>query len=109
MASKIHPSKKVSKLLYLTDVLYLIAEFVTDLNCYLTILLLSESNQAKPSSSVDPNSSANQLTDKSVPLDQTSSVNDQPILQDEWGSTGYYDEYTGKDIIIKVHSYALRA
>ena len=22
-------------------------------------------------------------------------VNEQPILQDEWGNDGYYDEYTG--------------
>ena len=78
---------------------YFINDCVTGLHCYLTILLPSEPNQAKPSSTVDPNSSTKQLADKSSPLDQTSSVNDQPILQDEWGSTGYYDEYTGKNMI----------
>ena len=62
-------------------ILYFINDLVICLHCYLTILLLSETNQAKPSTSVDPNLSTKQLTDKSSPLDQTSSVNEQPILQ----------------------------
>ena len=30
-------------------------------------------------------------------MDELPSINDQPILQDEWGNDGYYDEYTGNE------------
>ena len=35
-----------------------------------------------------------------VPKDNVAvpAANDLPILQDEWGNDGYYDEYTGNKI-----------